>query len=329
MITKPEENAAGAGRPALHNDNFDLTPYRPRGIYSALWIPTDAQGGVDEAALDVLVGFQRSRGIDGILALGSTGEFPRFDYTQRRAILKAVMKTAGDLPVIANVTDINPRVAVKLGRFARSLGVKAVALMPPMFFPLSSDDQLAYFLHVAEAVDHPVMLYNFPELTGKRIAIETVAAFAERAPLCAIKQSGGEFAYHRELVALGREKEFAVMSGADTRLPEAFALGAAGAIGGLVNIVPDLMTTLYHRYVVEGRPDEVGEIAAQLVEVGRIVDQLAFPLNVAAGLNARGLPPGVPKMIVSGQSRVLYDKIAAELTAQFAHWRLASIDSAA
>src|SRR5437763_14056073 len=103
---------------------------------------------------------------------------------------------------------------------------------------------LAYFLHVADEVGLPVMLYNFPELTGKRIDLPTIAAFADRAPMCAIKQSGGEFAYHADLVALGREKHFAVMSGADTRLPEVFALGAAGCIGGLVNIVPELMITI-------------------------------------------------------------------------------------
>lgn len=85
-------------------------------------------------------------------------------------------------------------------------GSPAVALMPPPFFPLSQDDILAFFLHVAEAVDLPVMFYNFSELCGKRIDLATIAACADRAPMCAIKQSGGEFAYHRELIAIGREK---------------------------------------------------------------------------------------------------------------------------
>ncbi|MBI2497233.1 MAG: dihydrodipicolinate synthase family protein, partial [Opitutae bacterium] len=85
------------------------------------------------------------------------------------------------------------------------------------------------------------MLYNFPELSGTRINLETVAAFAQRAGMAGIKQSGGEFAYHRDLVALGRERNFSVFSGSDTRLPEVFALGVDGCIGGLVNIVPDLM----------------------------------------------------------------------------------------
>ena len=69
------------------------------------------------------------------------------------------------------------------------------------------------------------MLYNFPELTGKRIDLPTIAAFADRAPMIGIKQSGGEFAYHQDLIALGREKGFAVMSGSDTRLPEVFQAG--------------------------------------------------------------------------------------------------------
>ena len=72
---------------------------------------------------------------------------------------------------------------------------------------------LAYFLHVADVVDLPVMLYNFPELAGKRIELETIAAFAEQAQMIAFKQSGAEFEYHRELIALGREKGFVVMSG--------------------------------------------------------------------------------------------------------------------
>jgi 4-hydroxy-tetrahydrodipicolinate synthase len=214
------------------------------------------------------------------------------------------------------VSDIRPRAAIEIGRHAKALGLPAIALMPPPFFPVSQADMLAYFLHVAEAVGLPVMLYNFPELTGKRIDLPTIAAFAERAPMCAIKQSGGEFKYHPELIALGREKNFVVMSGADTRLPEVFALGAAGCIGGLVNIVPELMIAI-ERICRQRQPGEVAKPAAAMVEVGRIIDQLTFPLNVAAGLEARGFNPGTPKTIVSPESRGLYAKIVAELVALF------------
>jgi 4-hydroxy-tetrahydrodipicolinate synthase len=294
----------------------------PRGIFSAQWIPTDAGGAVDRAGLAAHLEFERQAGIDGVLVLGSTGEFPFFSVEQRIEVLALVAERAGPLTLYANVTDVRPRAAIEVGRAAKALGYTAVALMPPMFFPVSPADMLAYFLHVSEAVGLPVMLYNFPELVGKRIDLATVAAFADRAPMVAIKQSGGEFAYHRDLIALGREKGFAVMSGADTRLPDVFALGAAGAIGGLVNIVPELMVEIY-RCCAAGRAGDAALAAERMAEVGRVVDRLAFPPNVGAGLAARGFAPGAPKAILSSESRALSAGIETELRALFTAWGLA------
>ena len=293
----------------------------PKGIFSAQWIPTDPSGRVERASLASHLEFEKRAGIHGVLALGSTGEFPHFTVDERKQILSTVAELAAPLPVFANITDIRPRAAVEIGRHAKQLGLPAVALMPPVFFPVSQADMLAYFLHVADAVGLPVMLYNFPELTGKRIDLPTIAAFADRAPMIAIKQSGGEFGYHPDLIALGREKGFAVMSGADTRLPEVFRLGGAGCIGGLVNIVPELMVHIY-RICGEGRAGDASLAAERMKEVGRVIDQLTFPLNVAAGLEARGLHPGAPKTIVSDESRALYRKIVDEFRALFAAWRL-------
>lgn len=295
--------------------------FRPNGIFAAQWIPTDAAGRLERGKLEALLGFERRAGISGVLALGSTGEFLFFSPDERKAVITAVMECAAPLPVIVNISDVRPRVAIELGRFARHAGAAAVSLMAPMFYPVSQADMLAYFTRVADAVELPVMLYNFPELTGKKIAVETVAAFAERAAMCAIKQSGGEFDYHRELIALARQKHFVVMSGADTRLPEVFALGGAGCIGGLVNLVPELMVRIAQA-CRDGRRTEVSADAARMIEVGKIVDRLTFPLNVAAGIAARGFEPGEPKAIVSSESRALYDGIVAELRDKFAAWGL-------
>ena len=291
-----------------------MCPVRPGGIYSAQWIPTDATGRIDRASLAAHIEFERRAGIDGVLALGSTGEFPHLSADERKAALEIVAELAAPLPVLANVSHVSPRTAIELGRHARSLGVAAVALMPPAFYPVSQADVLAYFLHVADAVALPVMLYNFPELAGKRIELDTVAAFAERAPMVAIKQSGGQFDYHRDLIALGREKGFVVMSGADVRLTEAFALGAAGCIGGLVNVVPEPMVHI-DRVCRRGGPGDADAAAETMRELGRILDQLTFPLNVAAGIEARGFSPGTPKSVVSPESRLFHEKIVAETRA--------------
>lgn len=297
------------------------TPAPRKGVLAALWLPTDADGNLLRAELARNLAFLKRHGVYGVLALGSTGEFPQFDLEQRKRALATVAELAAPLPVIANISDIRPRAVAELGRFARALGLPAVAIMPPGFFPSTQQDALAHFLHASEKSGLPTLLYNFPELTGTRINPETVAAFAERGTMLGIKQSGGEFAYHKELIQLGREKKFSVFSGADTRLPEVFALGVDGCIGGLVNIAPELMVHLY-QVCRAGAPGTISPAFEQLKQIGTTIDRLTFPLNVAAGMEARGLETGAPKALVSAASTRLYQGIVTDLRAMFQAWKL-------
>jgi 4-hydroxy-tetrahydrodipicolinate synthase len=297
------------------------------GVLAALWIPTDADGRLMEAALAAHLEWLRRAGVQGVLALGSTGEFPRFSLKERMRILEAVAAAAAPLPVIANISDLRPEVAAELGRFARKLGLPAVAMLPPYFFPLAPEDQLAFFLHGAEAAGLPAFLYNFPERTGNRIDLATVAAFADRAPLAGIKQSGGEFSYHAPLVALGREKNFVVFSGADTEIAAAVALGAAGCIGGLVNLAPEYMLAVYAA-ARAGQLEQAAAEAARLRALGRVIDRLAFPLNVAAGLEARGFDPGAPKFLVSAATRCSYQEVVREIRRLGTEWGLPPVSAA-
>ena len=107
--------------------------FRPSGIYTAQWIPTDSHGRLDRDGLAAHLAFEKHAGISGVLGLGSTGEFPHFSIAERKHVLATIAEFAAPLPVIANITDIRPRAAIELGRFAKSLGLPAVALMPPVF----------------------------------------------------------------------------------------------------------------------------------------------------------------------------------------------------
>ena len=291
------------------------------GIIAAVVTPTNGNGRLRRHALAGNLAWLRAQGIHGVQALGSTGEFPRFTIDERKSILTDIVAAAGSLPVIANISDIRPAAAIELGRHARSLGLQAVALMAPNFFPLSAADQRDFFLRVADRVHLPVLLYNFPELAGNRIAIETISAFADQAPLLGVKQSGGEFSYHKPLIALAKKKGFVVFSGADTRLSEAMVLGVAGCIGGLVNFVPDVMLEIFAARMGGARAD-CGRAAAKMAEIGTLLDQLTFPLNMAAGMEARGLDPGLPKAVVSSESAQAYRRLVAQLRQRFHQWKL-------
>ena len=286
------------------------------GVYSAQLIPTDESGRLDRPALKAIIDFERQAGIDGILALGSTGGFPHFSESERTEVLAAVVELADGLPVIANISHVGPNKAVQLGKAAAGCGCPVVAMMAPMYYKMTQADLLAHFLYVAERVNLPVMLYNFPELSGKRIELSTIADFAGRAAMAGIKQSGAEFAYHQELVALGRQKGFTVLTGADTRLVEAFELGVAGCIGGFVNFVPDLAVKIYRAY---GERDlkRAAEAGSCMADIGKLIEQVTFPLNIAGGVEARGFKPGYPKSAVSPQTRDAYLSMVVRLRRLF------------
>jgi len=282
------------------------------GILAALYIPTDAKGRLLKRELGAHLKWLRAQGVVGVLALGSTGEFPYFDLKEKKALLEIVAELAAPMTVIAHITDIRPWAVKELGQFARKLGLPGVALMAPSFFKCSQADILAYLLQGADAAELPVMLYNFPELVGNRLGIEIIEQFAKRANMGGIKQSGGEFAYHHELIALGKARDFAVFSGADTRIPEVLALGGAGCIGGMVNFTPEPMVGIFNALRQNPAADTTA-MATCLKEVATTIDQLTFPLNVLAAMEARGLNPGVPKAVVSKESARLYRKVVGQL----------------
>ena len=295
-----------------------------KGVLAALWTPTTSDGTLLREEINFNIEYLKKTQIHGLLALGSTGEFPLLTLEQRKSVISHVVEQAAPLPVVVNVSDISPLNAALLAKHAATAGAAAIAVMAPGFYPSSQDQILAHFLHVAYASDLPCFLYNFPELTGTRINLETVSRFADLANMAGIKQSGGEFEYHRELIALAREKGFSVFSGADTRLPEVFGLGADGCIGGLVNILPESMLHLYH--VCHDHQDGAIEPACSMLkELGQVIDRIPFPLNVAAGMEARGFPVGERISRVSQETQLEYESIVSTLREKFEGWKLPMI----
>jgi len=294
---------------------------RLAGIFPAIWTPTDSAGNLLVSELRANLEFLKRQDVHGFMALGSTGEFPLLEISTRRRVLEEILGAADELPVMANISDIRPAVVADLGRLARTLGAAAVAVLPPYFFRLAQVDLIEFFVRAAEAAKLPLALYNFPERTGIRIELETIAAVADRVPVVAVKQSGAEFEYHASLVALAREKSFVVFTGSDTRLAEAMRLGVRGCITGMGNATADLLTEIFS--AEESNDGPAGEQAtARMSKLGQLMDRLEFPLNVAALMEARGLAVGEPKSVVSAPTRRRYAETTVEFRRWFQEWKL-------
>src|SRR5436189_5264984 len=114
------------------------------GVVVALWTPTNSQGNIDGSALRRLIEFTRSKGVSGLMPLGSTGEFVFLDLTRRRAALESIREVSGSLPVIANISAINPQEVKLLGLDARRLDCAAVTMLPPWYYTLPEADLLEF-----------------------------------------------------------------------------------------------------------------------------------------------------------------------------------------
>ena len=292
-----------------------------QGVLPALWIPTDIQGQFMESEFTRLMQFSHQSGVSGFMVLGTTGEFPHLEIATRKRVLEVAVANAAGLPVMANISDIRPRVVADLGRFARSVGVDAVSLLPPYYYPLAQEDLQEFFVRSAEEAGLPLFLYNFPERVGYKISLETIAAVADRVPMLGIKQSGAEFSYHQELVDLGRKKNFVVITGADTAIPEALPLGVTGVVSGLSNGLADLVVNTY-RQVKSGVTRENIPSAAHLSHVSQLLGKMEFPFNIAATIAARGLPIGHPKMIVSSTTQARFQQLTGEFRRLYQEWNL-------
>lgn len=247
------------------------------------------------------------------MVLGSTGEFACFTPEERAVLLRRLSELVAPLPVLANISDVSLRAVTLLARVARESGCAAVAVLPPWYYPITPADLLEFFLRAAEAAAPlPVFLYNFPERTGTGISLETIAAFAARAPLAGVKLSGGAWELHAEAVALGREKGFSVLTGWDTRLADAMALGCAGCISGLANFAAEPIVEAF-------RAMQAGDAAAAVAPTRRLrslagaLDGLLFPHDIAAGMEARGFVTGESKQAVSAETRGRKEAVTSRL----------------
>lgn len=281
-----------------------------------MWTPADSSGEILWEALDRHLASVLDAGVQGIMALGSTGEFVHLTLAQRKALLERVIRAcqARGRQVIANVSDVQVRNVIDLGRHAHAAGAHCLAVLPPWFFALEQRDLAEFFLTAARGVGAPIALYNYPEVTGKKISLETIEYVARRTKVMAVKQSGAEFEYHKELLRLGKQLGFDVLTGADMRLAEALSLGCVGTISGLANVVPRALSSIFEN---SGRGVASSDLTALVNDLLRQISRLNFPFNVQAAVAARGFETGAPKMPMSPETEKIYSAVVNDLTAWF------------
>ena len=209
----------------------------PRTIAAALTPLRDSGTQLDEDAVAPYVSFLAAGGVDGVLALGSTGEGILLTVSERKAVLRCFAE--GSLPVLAHCGAQTTDDTVALAAFAAELGVEGVAVIAPPYFPLSERELLAHFTAAARAcAPLPFYVYELERASGYAIPVSVVERLREVVDnVTGMKVSDAPFTKVAPYMLDGLD----VYVGAEALIGEGLDAGAAGAVSGLASAFPEVV----------------------------------------------------------------------------------------
>ena len=213
-----------------------------RGAVAAAVTPLRG-GRFDVEAVGPYVDFLAGHGVDGVLALGTTGEGVLFSPDERRAIAAAFVEAGrGRIEVAVHCGAQSTADTVALAEHAASVGADAVAVIAPPYFTLDEEELVAHFEAAARAcAPVPLYLYEFEARSGYPIPLAVIERLRDRVPnLAGMKVSDSPW----EKVAPYLIDGLDVFIGAEALLEQGLAAGAAGAVSGLAASFPDAVVPL-------------------------------------------------------------------------------------
>ena len=207
------------------------------GMATAIVTPM-TETGIDYEALGRFIEFQIESGINALVVMGTTGENATIEPEDQTEVIRyTVQKVAGRIPVIAGTGTNNTEHVLRNTRAACEVGADAVLVVTPYYNKATQNGLIQHFTTVADASTAPVILYNVPGRTGCNLLPKTVAKLAEHPRIAAVKEATGNMAQMVEIMQLCGDK-IDVYSGEDALTVPMMAMGAAGTISVLSNVVP-------------------------------------------------------------------------------------------
>ena len=248
------------------------------GLAAAVTPLRDGGEALDEEAFAPYVDFLAAGGVDGLLALGTTGEGILLTADERRRAAELFVEAAaGWLQVAVHCGAQTTRETVALCAHAAEAGADAVAVIGPPYFALDADSLLAHFEAAARAsAPIPFYLYEFKARTGYSIPLDVVAALRDRVDnVAGMKVSNKPFEAVEPYLLDGLD----VFVGAEELIPLAVARGAAGFVSGLAAAFPELVVSALRT-----------KDADAVIPARTMLERFPFQAALKVALAHRGVP---------------------------------------
>ncbi|MBA2305391.1 MAG: dihydrodipicolinate synthase family protein [Acidobacteria bacterium] len=280
------------------------------GIFPPIATPFDDRDVVNPAAIRTNVARWLDAGVRGIVALGSNGEAPLLDEGEADAVIAAARESVPpDRILIAGTGRESTRATIDASRRAAALGVDAVLVRTPSYFKsrMTPDAFVAHYTALADAVDVPILLYNYPAVTGLTLTAETVARLSAHPNIVGIKETSTDAAQLAAYVDASRGEQFTVLAGSAPAFYAGLCVGASGAILAAACVAPRACVALLDAFQ-RGAHHEARELQRRLVPIAHAVTTGFGVPGLKAALDRTGFIGGSPRAPLQPATR---DAIAA------------------
>ncbi len=264
--------------------------YHPAGVYPAMPTPFKRNGDLDTGTLRDLIAYFEDTGVNGLLVMGTAGEFAMMSEAERRMVVDVAMGTARKIEMIINAGWASTRETIALARYVKDAGASAVIAVEPYFYHPTMDGMARHYLDIAEAIDFPVIAYNIPSFSGNRLTPDIMDAFATDGRIVGLKDSGGDAAALSDFI-LRAPGEFSVLVGMDSLTCSGLALGAKGMTVGSAAVMPELCVEMY-RAMRSGNHCRAFELQRSLDHAIRAMQVGTFPAAIKYAMSYFGHPAG-------------------------------------
>lgn len=262
------------------------------GVLTAMVTPFDDEGRLDLDAATVLARWLVDNGSEGLVVAGTTGEAPVLNDTEKSDLWRATVE-AVTVPVLAGAGTNDTAHSIGLARSAADAGVAGLLAVTPYYSRPSQAGIEAHFRAVAGATALPVMLYDIPIRSGRKIALDTMLRLAREVPtIVGVKDATSDLA-GSALLAARAPAGFELYSGEDGVTLPLLAVGAVGTVGVATHWTGRLHGRMLDAFV-KGDVEEARRINASMLpsfafETG---DDAPNPIPSKAMLRVLGLPVG-------------------------------------
>ena len=233
----------------------DFTKYR--GIFPAFYACYDDAGAISPERVRAFTEYLIGKGVTGLYVGGSSGECIYQSVAERKLLLENVMEVAkGKITIIAHVACNNTADSAELAAHAESLGVDAIAAIPPIYFHLPPYAIAKYWNDISAAAPNTdFIIYNIPQLAGVALSSALLKEMLKNPHVIGVKNSSMPV----QDIEMWRDEGAIVFNGPDEQLLSGLVAGAIGGIGGTYAAMPELYLAIY-RHVQQGEIAKAREI---------------------------------------------------------------------